>query len=432
LSLEKFITDILNIELNDNESMSSIDKSDGSLVIKIKLKRKNDVCCPYCGGNVKIHGYYERKLIHSTLINRKCYIIYQERRYICEPCELTFHETNPFVNAKENVTIETKINVLKDLKFANTTYTSAARRQNLSVTKVIRIFDTHVDIKRKPLPEVLSIDEHYFKESSYDSLYMCILMDFKDGTIIDVLADRKKDFLRGYFSKIKALTYDEKTHTSELDNVKYVSIDLYENYRDIAKIYFPNAIICADIWHVEKHLTEGFRDLRIRCRNSSEDEVMRYLISRFKFIFDHNINLDNEAKYNKRLKRYINYRQIMELLFERFPDLKKGYELKEAYLYFNEHSNINNARENLTNIVKDFADSDIKEYDEFYNILINWFDEIVNSFHIINGRRINNSYIESRNSNIEKLFYNANGFTNFKRTRNRILYCLNKNDTYKI
>ena len=33
---------------------------------------------------------------------------------------------------------------------------------------------------------------------------------------------------------------------------------------------------------------------------------------------------------------------------------------------------------------------------------------------------------------IEKLISNANGFTNFKRTRNRILYCLNKNDTYKI
>jgi transposase len=51
---------------------------------------------------------------------------------------------------------------------------------------------------------------------------------------------------------------------------------------------------------------------------------------------------------------------------------------------------------------------------------------------MVGSKRINNSYIESRNNQIEKLFFNANGFMNFKRTRNRILYCLNKKDTYKL
>ena len=74
----------------------------------------------------------------------------------------------------------------------------------------------------------------------------------------------------------------------------------------------------------------------------------------------------------------------------------------------------------------------LPEFEEFYNMLINWFDEIVNSFSIVNGRRINNSYIESRNNSIERLMYNAYGFINFYRTRNRIMYCLNKDDTYKI
>lgn len=69
---------------------------------------------------------------------------------------------------------------------------------------------------------------------------------------------------------------------------------------------------------------------------------------------------------------------------------------------------------------------------EFYNLLINWSQEIINSFTMVGSKRINNSYIESRNNQIEKLFFNANGFMNFKRTRNRILYCLNKKDTYKL
>lgn len=99
---------------------------------------------------------------------------------------------------------------------------------------------------------------------------------------------------------------------------------------------------------------------------------------------------------------------------------------------FNTTSNSLNAKERLADQIEKFADANIEEYQEFYNLMINWNKEIINSFSIINNRRINNSYIESRNSQIEKLFYNANGYKNFSRARNRIMYCINKNDTYKI
>ena len=123
---------------------------------------------------------------------------------------------------------------------------------------------------------------------------------------------------------------------------------------------------------------------------------------------------------------------MQELLFYNFPDLKQAYLLKETYIRFNETSTIQSAKDELSSIISMLADSNIKEYDEFYNLLINWFTEICNSFSMVQNRRINNSYIESRNRQLERLLYNANDFTNFKRTRNRILYCLNKNDTYSI
>lgn len=40
--------------------------------------------------------------------------------------------------------------------------------------------------------------------------------------------------------------------------------------------------------------------------------------------------------------------------------------------------------------------------------------------------------IEAKNRLIGILLFNANGYTNFKRSRNRIMYCLNKLDTFKI
>lgn len=432
MSLEKFITDILNIKSESIEKINSFSSPDDSVNIKIKLKPSDEIVCPICNTKGKVHSYYPRKLIHSTLANRKCTIIYSQRRYKCELCDFTYHENNPFINTKENITYETKINVLTDLKRVDNTYTAVAQRYNLSVTKVQRIFDNHVDIKRKTLPEILSIDEHYFPESNYDSLYCCLLMDFETGILIDVLPDRKKEYLTGYFNKIRNSTYDFSSGTSELQNVKYVSMDLYDNYRDISKTYFPHAIICADSFHVVKHLTDAFNQVRLRCRRTTKDVSLQYLLTKFKFVFNHDAKLDNKAQYNKRFQRYLNYRDILELLLNRFPKLKLAYELKEAYIVFNRTADTSTAKNQLTVLIDDFASSNIPEYDEFYNLLINWNQEIINSFSTVNKKRINNSYIESQNRQLERLMFNANGFTNFKRTRNRILYCLNKNDSFKI
>ena len=75
-----------------------------------------------------------------------------------------------FSNSRERLTYEPKINILKDLKHPEDTYTSIAHRYNTSPNKVIRVFDKHVDIPRKKLPAVLSIDEHYFPSSDHNKI----------------------------------------------------------------------------------------------------------------------------------------------------------------------------------------------------------------------------------------------------------------------
>lgn len=331
----------------------------------------------------------------------------------------------------ERLSHETKLNVLQDLKRPDNTYTYVSIKNNISPTEVQKIFDRYVNIRRHPLPETLSIDEHYHPGSDYDSLYMCVLMDFETGEIVDILPDRKKDYITSYLMNIRNETYDEKSHTSELNNVKYVSMDLNDIYRLVFSIYCPKALLCADPFHVLKNLTKFFNDVRLRCRRNSDDETLVYLLTKFDFIFNHNQFLDNEGKYNKRLGRYINYRGIRDYLFEAFPVLKKAYELKEKYIDFNSSADLSNAREGLEEMIGLFGKCEIKEYAAFHNLLINWKKEIINSFTIVNGKRINNSYIESRNAIIEKLLYNANGMTNFRRTRNRIMYCINKTDNYR-
>ena len=428
----KFITNILNVDDKDIDSLDCIDDSNGNLTLTIKLLRKESDVCPACDKPGRIHGYNTKKLNHSIFANRKCIIIFKQRRYKCVDCDLTFSESNPFAKRNGKITHETKINVLKDLKRTNVTYNQVAGRYNITATEVQRIFDKHVNIEPHALPKALSIDEHYFPNSDYDGLYMFIMMDFRTGELIDIYPDRKKSYLISKFSAIKNRTYNDKTHTSELSRVKYISMDLNDYYRQVCKLYFPNAIICADEFHVIKNLNDYFDNVRKRCRRNCDSDLYIYLLTKFECVLSVDADLDNIGKYNRKLGRYINYRGIRELIFEAFPDIRIAYELKEDYISFNRTATLNNAEIELEKLIEAFKNCSIKEYKAFSSLLINWEKEIVNSFIVIEGKRINNSFIESRNRQIGSLIYNANGLSNFKRTRNRIMYCINKNDTYSI
>ena len=118
----------------------------------------------------------------------------------------------------------------------------------------------------------------------------------------------------------------------------------------------------------------------------------------------------------------------------------KGYAIGKVFIQQHEEivitdekvTDVAAAKEELNKQIEAFGNCNIKEYKTFYNLLKNWNKEIINSFIIVDGRRINNSHIESINRQKDRLMYNANGYINFKRARNRIMYCINKKDTYKM
>lgn len=145
---------MLNINEDFIQDLQETVHSDNSTTIKIKLKVINPNC-PYCKKRAKIHGYIPRKLNHSTFVNRKCTLLYMERRFRCDSCSITFHENNPFSDSNDGVTYETIHNVLKDLKHPEFTYTSVANSYSVSKSTVTRIFDKYVKIPRKKLTRVI-------------------------------------------------------------------------------------------------------------------------------------------------------------------------------------------------------------------------------------------------------------------------------------
>lgn len=103
-----------------------------------------------------------------------------------------------------------------------------------------------------------------------------------------------------------------------------------------------------------------------------KDSIEYYLLKNLNWLLmiDSAKIKENKSKYNKRLHRYINYPQLLELILNITSSLKEAYELKEVYLFFNQFSSISNARENLADIISSFSKSSIGGYLNFSITLI--------------------------------------------------------------
>lgn len=287
--------------------------------------------CPECNTfSKKIHGYKNKTIKHSILLKEDLNIIYRQRRYICPNCNKTFIESNPFTSNHSKFTNMTITKTLQLLKDYNQTFSSVSRLVNLSVTEVIEIFDEYVQIKRKPLQEVICVDEFYFSRKSKNK-YACLLIGFKNGLILDVIESRKKSHLRSYFRMI-----DE----NERNQVKFISMDMYENYRDIAKIYFPEAICCADSFHVVKNINDALDKIRCKVMNRYKNDKKsdEYYLLKFKkrLLFIDSLKIsDNHYNYNKHFKYKLSDSNLLEKMLNIDNELKYAYELKELYMIFN-------------------------------------------------------------------------------------------------
>lgn len=91
-----------------------------------------------------------------------------------------------------------------------------ANKYNLAASSVSNIFDSYIDISRWSLPECISLDE-VFAFKNRDSDYVCVLLDYADKKIIDILLSRRKRYLSDYLFKIPV---------TERSKVKCVSFDM--------------------------------------------------------------------------------------------------------------------------------------------------------------------------------------------------------------
>ena len=249
--------------------------------------------------------------------------------------------------------------------------------------------------------------------------------------IIDIRSSRHKDRLTQYFSSISK---------EERLKVEYIVIDMWKSYKDLAEIYFKNAIIAVDSFHVIKHLNDAMTSIRIkimrkydkRTKSLLANDMYYYMLKKFHYFFTKDYdNIYNGPINIPKMKTKWTKDYIRKYLLSIDEDLSYAYYLKEEYREFSLTAKYDNCDEELDELINKFLNSHLKEFRDFGKLISYWRDTIKNSFIRVNGMRLSNGPIEGINSEIKTIMKDANGFRNFERFRNRTLYSVNKDIPYK-
>lgn len=423
----------LNLSPDDVESLDIVPSDDNtSDNFLLTLKRKDHVC-PSCGCiTQKIKDYRIRKIKCKIFSDSDTTVLYNCRRYVCPKCGKTFFERQSFTGSRKMVSPSITAQILDALKQYNSTFSSVAREFDLSVTTVIDIFDKHVQIDPKPLPAVMCWDEFYFnRHSKYKYAFM--MLNFRNNAIIDILESRRTPFLDDYFFQIPI---------QQRNKVKIIIIDMNENYRNIAGIYFPNAKLCVDSFHVVKYFNDALNKTRKKIMRRFKDKktTVEYRLLKYRsyLLFKSQTNVDYVNKHYERILGYhITKRALLNEILKIDPELDKIYEIKEQYLDFNKakeetFTGIEAKEKELDKLIQTCIESEISQLIQCGKLLKKWHKEILNSFDWIDHRRLSNGPIEGKNNYVKKILNNANGYSNFQRSRNKIMYSQNHYETYSV
>lgn len=284
--------------------------------------------CLNCGTFTKnIKEYKERSIKHSIFLHDLCIIKYSSRRFLCPHCGTTFSEDNPFQKKYKALSDKTVDNALELLKNYNETFASVARKVHLSKTEVMTIFDEHVQVDRMPLSKSFAIDEFYFSRKARKKFAVMIL-SLDKGYVIDFLPNREKHSLISYFRSISL---------EECNQVQYISMDLFDNYRDAVSICFHNAKICADPFHVIKLINKALDNVRLDLLRHVQDKRSDdYYLLKYKHkLLYTDIQADNyvDVKHNHHFKYKLSDQRQLEMMLALSSELKTAWVFKrKVYL----------------------------------------------------------------------------------------------------
>lgn len=350
--------------------------------------------CPHCGvvANLYRHGTRKQLVLDLPIRLKRVGLQIQRKRYKCRECGSTFWEPLDSVDDKRKMT--KRLVEAIERQSLDKTFVDVAESVGVDEKTVRNVFRDYVQRKEQEYkfetPKWLGIDEiHIIRKPRL------ILTNVEKRTIYDIKPNRNKETVIKRLSEISDRHY-----------IEYVTMDMWQPYKDAVKTVLPHAKIVVDKFHVVRMANQALESVRKALRANMTAKERRTLM--------------RERYILLKRKHELNERELFLLTtwLDNLPDLKEAYELKEEFYWIWDTPSSAEGIQRYYYWLSRYASSSVKNaYKDLVKAVDNWQDEIFTYF----DKRLTNAYTESINSIIRQIERMGRGYS-FDALRAKVLF----------
>jgi transposase len=366
---------------------------DGEQIVNACLPHP-PTACPACGAaNLYGHGRRFENFRDLTAYGKKTVIRVERRRFKCRQCGQVFSESLPNMDSKHRATtrcVEWVAQQALARPFAN-----VADEIGLNEITVRRIFTEYVEVLNKEwetkveTPAWLGIDEVKLAGSM-----RCMMADVLGKSAIDLLPKRDKATVAARISKMP-----------NRDQIRVVVIDMWRQYRQVAREVLPQAEVVVDRFHVERLATRGLEAIRKSIRDDLTPSMRKQLKHDRFLLLTRPERLKDRGRF------------ILETWMGNFPSLEAAYEVKEGFYRIYDHGEPETAGEMLDEWVAGIPKEMAWAFKDLTTALRGWRPEILGFFKY----RVTNAYTEYLNGAVKQANRLGRGHS-FETIRAKLLF----------
>jgi len=361
------------------------------------LHKKNPFeVCPKCAiKSFSVHDHRTVTTRHSKYNNKNIWFVIRKRRFRCPGCKKVFTEPVAGIQKGFRTSEKYRDSIHYDCqRFTN--LKDVAKSNKCSQSLVGQVFYERLELKLRetdntPWSSAVGIDEHSFKRAKKKS----------KKSFVTAFVDHKRKRLRELApSRLKQDLFDTIKHIPGRENVKNVTIDLSDGYKNFAKDHFYNATLVADKFHVLRLINPAINKYRKEVTGDKRKNPIRFLLLKNKE------RLRPEER--KALKRFCKENPVVNEVHNYKQRINGFYRIKG----FKQASRI------LTKLTDDMALSNIKEIKTLRSTFMKWRKEILEYF----KTGLTNARTEGFNRKAKLIQRMACGYRSHRNYRLRALY----------
>jgi transposase len=352
--------------------------------------------CPNCGEiTTKVHDYRTQKIKHLKWFERLTILFYKRRRYACA-CGKRFSEKSPFVDKYQRYTKEwNQVARIRAVKAK--TFKEAGEVLGTSSSTVIRRFKEVAKDQMTSgvrLPKAIAIDE--YKGDTDAGTYQLIIANAETHEPLDILPNRRKDTIKEYLYQHGA-------------DVELVVMDMNPSFKAAVKTALGRPLIIADRFHYCRYIYWAIDAVRRKVQKEWH-AYDRKKCKRMRHVL-----------YKRSEKLTATNRWYLERYLGMSEELKKAYELKEAYCEWFDWAktteDVAEVKRRLEAFYRKVEAAKVPAFLKAIQTLKNWQVEILNSFIF----PYSNGFLEGINNKTKVMKRNAYGFRRFDHFKAKIL-----------